>query len=250
MVKKRGQAAMEFIMGYGWAILVVLVAVGALAYFGVLKPDKLLPRKCVIQPGIHCEDFKVQEDSATFLLKNALGKNMEILSIQVEHCTGTDSGTILNDQTTQFVVDGCTNTADEKFKAEMNISYSLDGGLARVKKGNIVALVEEGGIISLSDDFSENPPAGHFGFNTNALPPDSYSGWTVQEGSWIIEDGYLKNWYGPDTITLNSPASQVGKAIRAKALETQSWRYPTFLLGWQDEDNYYSLQFSSSNSNT
>jgi len=30
---KKSQAAMEFLMTYGWAILVVLVAIGALAYF-------------------------------------------------------------------------------------------------------------------------------------------------------------------------------------------------------------------------
>ena len=37
---KKSQAAMEFLMTYGWAILVVLVAICALAYFGVLSPDK------------------------------------------------------------------------------------------------------------------------------------------------------------------------------------------------------------------
>jgi uncharacterized protein (UPF0333 family) len=37
---RKGQAAMEFLMTYGWAILVVLAAIGALAYFGVLSPDK------------------------------------------------------------------------------------------------------------------------------------------------------------------------------------------------------------------
>jgi len=39
---KRAQAAMEFLMTYGWAILVVLVAIGALAYVGVLSPEKFL----------------------------------------------------------------------------------------------------------------------------------------------------------------------------------------------------------------
>lgn len=36
---KKGQNAMEFLMTYGWAILVMLIAVGALAYFGVLGGD-------------------------------------------------------------------------------------------------------------------------------------------------------------------------------------------------------------------
>jgi hypothetical protein len=42
-MNKKGQAAMEFLMTYGWAIVVVLAAIGALAYFGVLSPSKLLP---------------------------------------------------------------------------------------------------------------------------------------------------------------------------------------------------------------
>ena len=40
---KKSQQAMEFLMTYGWAIIVVLVAIGALAYFGVLNIKNLSP---------------------------------------------------------------------------------------------------------------------------------------------------------------------------------------------------------------
>ena len=40
MINKKSQAALEFIMTYGWAILVVLVAIGALAYFGILYDNR------------------------------------------------------------------------------------------------------------------------------------------------------------------------------------------------------------------
>lgn len=33
-------------MTYGWAILVVISAIAALAYFGVLEPCKILPNEC------------------------------------------------------------------------------------------------------------------------------------------------------------------------------------------------------------
>ena len=58
---KKAQAAMEFLMTYGWAILVVLVAIGALAYFGVLSPDTFLPEKCVISSGsgLFCDKFSI-----------------------------------------------------------------------------------------------------------------------------------------------------------------------------------------------
>lgn len=38
MKNKKGQAAMEFLMTYGWAILTGLIAIGVLAYFGVFSP--------------------------------------------------------------------------------------------------------------------------------------------------------------------------------------------------------------------
>ena len=34
---KKSQATMEFLMTYGWAILIVLTAIAALVYFGVLS---------------------------------------------------------------------------------------------------------------------------------------------------------------------------------------------------------------------
>lgn len=43
---KKGQGAMEFLMTYGWAILVVLIAIGCLWYFGVLNPDSFKLCSC------------------------------------------------------------------------------------------------------------------------------------------------------------------------------------------------------------
>ena len=51
MANKKAQAAMEFLMTYGWAILVVLVVIGALAYFGVLNPRNLVPNSCKMTAG-------------------------------------------------------------------------------------------------------------------------------------------------------------------------------------------------------
>jgi hypothetical protein len=53
---KKSQAAMEFLMTYGWAIFIILVAIGALAYFGVLDPIKMLPEKCTGDTGFTCTD--------------------------------------------------------------------------------------------------------------------------------------------------------------------------------------------------
>ena len=45
---KRGQAALEFLSTYGFAFLIILVMIGALAYFGVLDPTRFLPNRCQV----------------------------------------------------------------------------------------------------------------------------------------------------------------------------------------------------------
>jgi hypothetical protein len=84
MFRKKSQAAMEFLMTYGWAILVVLVAIGALAYFGVLSPDKFLPERCTGPAGMDCLDKAVIDagtDTVTFVIKNNLGYEVEGLAV-------------------------------------------------------------------------------------------------------------------------------------------------------------------------
>jgi len=75
---KRSQAAMEFLMTYGWAILVVLVVIGALAYFGVLNPSQLLPEKCTLPIGFNCKDFRVNDDIITITIENGAGRGVRI----------------------------------------------------------------------------------------------------------------------------------------------------------------------------
>jgi len=42
---RRSQSAMEFLISYGWVLLVILLVLAALAYYGVLTPNKYLPDK-------------------------------------------------------------------------------------------------------------------------------------------------------------------------------------------------------------
>jgi len=40
MKNKKGRQVMDFLLTYGWVMLVILVAIGALAYFGIFNPEK------------------------------------------------------------------------------------------------------------------------------------------------------------------------------------------------------------------
>ena len=93
MKQKKGQAAMEFLMTYGWAILVVLLAIGALAYFGVLSPQNLLPERTTFAAPLPNLDNAVV-DGATNSFEVALKNNKGVaitlpLTGTVTPATGT-----------------------------------------------------------------------------------------------------------------------------------------------------------------
>ncbi len=82
LLLRKAQAAMEFLMTYGWAIMIVLVVIGALAYFGVLSPANLLPEKCTFPAGVACNDFALEKDPSTMqdtvklVLQNGMGRDV------------------------------------------------------------------------------------------------------------------------------------------------------------------------------
>ena len=81
-----GQAAVEFLTTYGWVVLMILVAIGALSYYGILNPSKYLPQRCVVSPGFTCVDFQLKMynsaesfSEVTYLLKNDMGRLVTLL---------------------------------------------------------------------------------------------------------------------------------------------------------------------------
>jgi uncharacterized protein (UPF0333 family) len=156
MMQKRGQAAMEFLMTYGWALLVVLIAIGALAFFGVLNPSRFLPNSCTLAPGFACTDFKASASTGSIIieLQNGLGENLNSVTLTIDNenpsCSGstTFSGpsSMSDGDSTQFTL-GCpaglpAGSAGNKFKADLQIGYTITGGLSHTKVGQLVVGIE------------------------------------------------------------------------------------------------------------
>ena len=140
-MNKKGQAAMEFIMTYGWAILVVLVAIAALAYFGVLSPGKYLPEKCVPAAGIGCTSFKATTTGVDLILQNALGKDITVTAINIADETGcneTLSTILVNGQDATFNV-ACTLTSGAKINSDLIITYNEVNGLSGLQNSGTLS---------------------------------------------------------------------------------------------------------------
>ena len=144
-MNKKSQAAMEFLMTYGWAILVVLAAIAALAYFGVLSPEKFLPEKCILEPGLTCVSSKITSTETTLFVANGLGRTITITSVTVGTCTGTFTSQMSSGNTSSFVLSPCINgLAKDKFKGDITLKYTeKDTGLTKTAYGNIVTKIEE-----------------------------------------------------------------------------------------------------------
>lgn len=153
MLGKKSQAALEFLMTYGWAILVVLVAVGALAYFGVLSPDALFPNKCTLADGIVCLDHNVESYRVIIVLKNARGEPITINKIVVsgnsQECLDNQSIALNNNEKVVFTITECSNgLSGARFDGMINVTYVPEDKLSHIASGTLRTKVVEGSSIT------------------------------------------------------------------------------------------------------
>jgi len=145
-VFKKAQAAMEFLMTYGWAILVVLAAIGALAYFGVLSPSNLLPTKCEFPAGLDCTEHPSADaaaDTIVFPVINSLGYEITVTganSTGTGTCTGAGSAspsTVPNGNASVITLGTCTGLeSGERYKDTVSVVYtSAKTGMSHVAVG-------------------------------------------------------------------------------------------------------------------
>ena len=145
---RKAQAAMEFLMTYGWAILVVLVAIGALAYFGVLNPEKILPEKCILSTGsgLFCEDHTASstDDTITLRIHNILSDSVTVSSVSIADpaCSSSGSVVIAADEKSDVVLDCSDLIPSQKIKGDITVAFQKGSdGLDKSTTGSIVTVV-------------------------------------------------------------------------------------------------------------
>ena len=149
-MKKKGQAAMEFLMTYGWAILVVLIVIGVLAVY--FKPSKLAPNKVgfdgsntiIVPDGQYkfgadgSAQISVQNNendalkNATLVITDDSGKSCSSGPMDIPagdkvtfNCTGLSSGKVGN-----------------AFKGKMTLTYDYGSITGKTLSGEINAKYE------------------------------------------------------------------------------------------------------------
>jgi hypothetical protein len=96
MSKMRGQAAMEYLMTYGWALLILVVVIGVLFSMGVFNPQNYMSEECSFQPSLPCKGTSLTSKGVlTIYLTNGLGYAVDSFTMNVD---GKESSAIIPDE--------------------------------------------------------------------------------------------------------------------------------------------------------
>jgi hypothetical protein len=150
----KGQTAIEYLMTYGWAILIILIVAGVLAYYGIFAPAGFLGPTArgfgqvqVLNPW----SLTAANGALTLNLENRVGGTIEVTAINytlTNGGSGTYSGTGVNLACPNGCVTGSTNltsgskavfvatptpgpsaiTAGSTYTATVTIAYGYSGG--------------------------------------------------------------------------------------------------------------------------
>ena len=143
---KKSQAAMEFLMTYGWAILIILLIVGVLFSLDIFNPKA--PNNCISVSPIACYDIKLDESGLIEITLGSSDTDTSVLnkitlnSPQSAECTIIEGG---NPGNNDIPLDGKSKlnclfpsgsvelNAGTRFDGNTEISYVLSGGSSEHK---------------------------------------------------------------------------------------------------------------------
>lgn len=136
IIHMRGQSALEYLMTYGWVVVIILIAGGALYAMGILNPSTYTQKSCV---GFDLIEYREHAflDNGDFIIKLANGAGQKI---QVNRTRVTIEGQVETDTNTYNIDAGKSKILDvtgfsgfeegERYIATVQIEYSTIGGLS------------------------------------------------------------------------------------------------------------------------
>lgn len=143
MKDKKGQAAMEFLMTYGWAILAAVIAIGVLAYFGVFSPGKYISGTAIVSAPFYIQAHNVKATNIGLGIKNNGGEDYTITSVLVgAGCATTVApGASVADSVKDVTVPCTTNPGNvgDNFKGDITIKYTKVGSTIELTSTGTIA---------------------------------------------------------------------------------------------------------------
>jgi len=136
---KRSQAAMEFLMTYGWAIMVAIIAVGVLSYFGVFSPGKYTVGIATINPPFYIVAWSTQSNGITFDIRNNGPERYDMQEVDVRGCGTNEDVVPISPNEIKNVFVGCDLSGDNTFKGDVVVKYRKSGSLVDLSSKGTIA---------------------------------------------------------------------------------------------------------------
>lgn len=160
-MNNKGQAALEFLMTYGWTILAAIVSIAAFAQFGLVSVEGLKSMTgatvCALPPGLACE-YRIGSNGIQLAITNGfhakiVDVTVRVISSEIGNCGPSDEVDIDVGQSKQIFV-SCPNIGDAKsFKGDLEVSYRfVDQSISHTDTGTISGSVEEGTVCVDADN--------------------------------------------------------------------------------------------------
>ena len=148
-VMKKGQAATEFLMTYGWAILAIVVVAAVLWNMGVFKGQ--CTKTAAVQVFGAGEQLQVSDwslnanNDLAMQVKNLAGNEISITAGNLNVSGAATLGTVTpatvpagGDATLSFTGVGGAGTSGNCFTANVNLTYDVTGGVqGHIIKGTL-----------------------------------------------------------------------------------------------------------------
>ena len=90
--KFKAQSAMEYLMTYGWAILIIAVVLGALFSLGVFSSTSLLGTSCIATPGYLCQSPLLSHSTGGLTITFGQNTGSTIYNVSIA-CAATSAST-------------------------------------------------------------------------------------------------------------------------------------------------------------
>lgn len=144
-MKRKGQAALEFLMTYGWAILAAIVVIALLAIY--VRPGSLRPDVTLIEPPFTDAEAQVSAAGGLSLsIPNNAGAAIEISNVAFSVTSPSEAAcppdttlTALTAGQRMTATSACTGlTAGDSFTTDVSITYiEADGVFNKTATGSI-----------------------------------------------------------------------------------------------------------------
>ncbi len=144
---KKGQAAIEFLMTYGWAFLAAVISIGVLAYFGVFSPDEYSVGYGLLSAPFYLTGWNVNESEINLEMRNSGESSYIIEEIKITYSAGAcfiePNVTMASGETRVFTIP-CSLSIDT-LRGDISVRYrEITSKLALASTGTFTDRVARG----------------------------------------------------------------------------------------------------------